>query len=110
MENTCEKDISLVLVDLTSETKKQSYDILEELKPNDHLILLTVPEYPYMYISHLGTTEEFSRVIEAVAKGKVDNLRVRKSSIEHIFNEFTKYFNGYFFIDIRDWLDHPSPL
>ncbi|QXJ32101.1 DEAD/DEAH box helicase [Saccharolobus shibatae] len=99
VDNTCEKDISLVLVDLTSETKKQSYDILKDLKPNDHLILLTVPEYPYMYIFHLGTTEEFSRVIEAVAKGKVDNLRVRKSSIEHIFNEFTKYFNGYFFID-----------
>lgn len=98
-DNTCEKDISLVLVDLTSETRKKAYEVLQNLRANDHLIILTVPEYPYMYISHLGTIEEFSRVIEAVAKGKVNNLQLRKSNIEHIFNQFTKFFNGYFFID-----------
>ncbi|QGA53944.1 DEAD/DEAH box helicase [Sulfolobus sp. E5-1-F] len=98
-DNTCEKNISLVLVDLTSETNKKAYDILQNLKASDYLIMLTVPEYPYMYISHIGKVEDFSRVIEAVAKGKVNNLQIRKSNIEHIFNEFTKYFNGYFFID-----------
>lgn len=87
------------VVTLTSETKDDAFEILKDFLPvgNRFLILLTVPEYPYMYLTQLGKNASFSQVIEGVIKGKLPDLR--KDEIRDIFNQFAKFFNGYYFID-----------
>ncbi|AWR98127.1 DEAD/DEAH box helicase [Acidianus sulfidivorans JP7] len=94
-----QKDLSLLIIPLTSETKKDVFSVFEETTTRDYKIVLTVPEYPYMYITHLGLMSNFGQIIEAVYNRKLDEVKKKKSIILNIFNKFTKYFNGYYFID-----------
>jgi len=94
------REINVTLVELTSETRKDVIQTLEDYTPTtkNYLILLTVPEYPFMYISHLKAESYFGSVIEYVMKGVIDKSPP-ESVVKNIFNRFSKYFNGYFFID-----------
>jgi len=97
--------IKVTVVELTSEKKKDALHVLMNYVPSskNYLILLTVPEYPFMYISHLKDVNlYFGRIIEYVIKG-VTNRNLgevfSKPWIRDIFTEFSRYFYGYFFID-----------
>ena len=94
--------IDLMLVELTSETKE---DVMRELKnykptpPDRFLIVLTVPEYPYLYLSHLRNVPYFGKILEYVVKGNTYFSYEDESKIKDTFNKFSEWFNGYFFID-----------
>ena len=105
------KKINVTVVELTSEEKKKkekgeksALDILEEYQPftPNYLILLTVPEYPYIYLSHLKNAGfYFGKIIEYATKGviSIKSENVIKAKAREVFNQFSRYFNGYFFID-----------
>ncbi|WP_338602942.1 DEAD/DEAH box helicase [Sulfolobus tengchongensis] len=92
------------VVTLTSETSNDVFQFLDNYQPfqdgvTRYLILLTVPEYPYMYITHLGVMKSFGTIIEAVVKGNPEAIKGKKTEASMIFNKFALLFNGYYFID-----------
>ncbi|AOL17543.1 ATP-dependent helicase [Sulfolobus sp. A20] len=95
-----EKDVKLRIVRLTADTKKEVFQSLENFFPNpsELLLVLTVPEYPYMYLSALGKSQYFSQLIEMVMKGE-RAINVSKAPFLNLLNDFSRFFNGYFFID-----------
>jgi len=95
------REINVKVVELTSETKDNAMKLLEQYKPSpkNYLILLTVPEYPYLYISHIKDVERyFGEIIEYVTRGVINEIPP-ENVIKDIFTKFSWYFNGYFFID-----------
>ncbi|QIW22849.1 DEAD/DEAH box helicase [Sulfolobus sp. S-194] len=107
LKNLIEKDIKLYLVKLTHDTKKDVMDIIENFYagPNKYIIILTVPEYPYIYLTNLGLIDAFSTLAELVSKrttithDDTKRLNVSESLIKRNFNLFARTLNGYYFID-----------
>lgn len=101
------KEVSIKVVRLTSETSKGAYEELSKYIPTPTrlLLLLTVPEYPYMFLSTLGKSAEASRLIELGMKMREPNFREvqrelgSKLTSYNLLNDFAMYFNGFFFID-----------
>ena len=68
-------------------------------------IVLTVPEYPYMYIEAMKRRDIASQVLEAAIKFDFDEAlkavqeRISRSSVREVWNYFSAFFNGYWFVD-----------
>ncbi|BFI75773.1 DEAD/DEAH box helicase [Sulfurisphaera ohwakuensis] len=107
LKGIVEKDIELNLVKLTHDTKNAVMGIIDNFyaTQNKYLIILTVPEYPYIYLTNLGLVDAFSSVAELVSKKKIithedtKRLGVVESLIKNNFNKFARTLNGYYFID-----------
>lgn len=85
---------------LTSERKEVPKDVA--LRQS---IVLTVPEYPFMYLTAMNMQGVASQVIEAAMKFDFDTAlaevqaRVPRSAVREAWNYFSAFFNGYWFVD-----------
>jgi len=95
-----EEEVKLRVVKLTSDTKREVFESLEHFIPNpkELLLVLTVPEYPYMFLSTLGKSPHSSQLIEMAMKG-IRSVNMSKATLVNLFNDFSRFFNGYFFVD-----------
>lgn len=99
-------DIEIKLHVLTSEVK----GIPKEFEaPTSPSIVFTVPEYPYMFMSGMNRQQVFSQVIEAAMKFDFEDAikhltsgnppDVSRTTVRELYNYFSVFFNGYWFID-----------
>jgi CRISPR-associated endonuclease/helicase Cas3 len=98
-------EISIKVYILTSEVKQ----IPKEFQfPTSPSIVLTVPEYPYMFMTGMNRQGVASRVLEAAMKYSFDEAineltkqgsGVPKSDVRELLSYFSVFFNGYWFID-----------
>lgn len=98
-------EISIKVYILTREVKQ----IPREFQfPSSPSIVLTVPEYPYMFMTGMNRQRVASRVLEAAMKYSFDEAineltkrdgGVPKNEVRELLNYFSVFFNGYWFID-----------
>ncbi|MEM4912495.1 MAG: DEAD/DEAH box helicase family protein, partial [Metallosphaera sp.] len=92
-------EITLNVYILTGEKK----EIPKEFKFSPISIVLTVPEYPYMFMTAMNRQNVAAQVIEAATKYSFDEavneLSVRRNEIRELLSYFSVFFNGYWFID-----------
>ena len=98
-------EISIKVYVLTREVKQ----IPREFQfPSSPSIVLTVPEYPYMFMTGMNRQRVASRVLEAAMKYSFDEAinqltkrdgGVPKSDVRELLSYFSVFFNGYWFID-----------
>jgi len=98
-------EISIKVYILTSEVKQ----IPREFQfPSSPSIVLTVPEYPYMFMTGMNRQSVASRVLEAAMRYSFDEAineltkregGVPKSGVRDLLSYFSVFFNGYWFID-----------
>ncbi len=98
-------EISIKVYILTREVKQ----IPREFQfPSSPSIVLTVPEYPYMFMTGMNRQGIASRVLEAAMKYSFDEAineltkrdgGVPKSGVRDLLSYFSVFFNGYWFID-----------
>jgi len=85
---------------ITGDTSKEVFKNLEKYVPVKPIMVLTVPEYPYLFMTTLGRYSEASKLIEASVKRSLnEHLGIPRTVIRDIFNDFARFFNGYLFID-----------
>ncbi|BCS94298.1 DEAD/DEAH box helicase [Metallosphaera javensis (ex Sakai et al. 2022)] len=96
------KTAEFYLAMLTSKTKDEVFAKVNELW-GKNLLILTVPEYPYLFLTKLGLSNVISQIFEATTKYStreaIDKLNIPKQPISRISNLFARIFNGYWFID-----------
>ncbi|MCQ4448391.1 MAG: DEAD/DEAH box helicase [Sulfolobales archaeon] len=98
-------EISIKVYILTREVKQ----IPREFQfPSSPSIVLTVPEYPYMFMTGMNRQRVASRVLEAAMKYSFDDAineltkrdgGVPRSDVRELLNYFSVFFNGYWFVD-----------
>ncbi|MEM4024412.1 MAG: DEAD/DEAH box helicase [Metallosphaera sp.] len=102
-ERTERKKAEFYLAMLTSKTKDEVFTKVNQLW-GKNLLILTVPEYPYLFLTKLGLSGIVSQIFEATTKYSteeaIDKLDyIPKQAISPVSNLFARIFNGYWFID-----------
>ena len=98
-------EISIKVYILTSEVKQIPREFQAPSSPS---IVLTVPEYPYMFMTGMNRQGIASRVLEAAMKYSFEEAineltkregGVPRSEVRKLLDYFSVFFNGYWFID-----------
>lgn len=100
INNDDKGEVTIKIHVLTSQVKQ----IPNEFQfPSSPSIVFTVPEYPYMFITGMNKQHVASQVLEAAMKFDFDNaintLGVSRNNVRDLYNYFSVFFNGYWFID-----------
>jgi CRISPR-associated endonuclease/helicase Cas3 len=98
-------EISIKVYILTKEVKQIPREFQSPSSPS---IVLTVPEYPYMFMTGMNRQSIASRILEAAMKYSFDNAineltkregGVPRSEVRKLLDYFSVFFNGYWFVD-----------
>ncbi len=102
------KDMGKISVNVYILTREVKQIPREFQSPSSPSIVLTVPEYPYMFMTGMNRQSIASRVLEAAMKYSFDEAineltkregGVPRSDVRELLDYFSVFFSGYWFVD-----------